>query len=155
MIRNRQRKTVFRENETEDRDFWSEWLESNQRNLHPKCSALPLGHTPKYEILIFDRRFSCGRRYGLSCGRAESPEMRTSHFRAFSRLLNNFCEAIVGFPGLCGNGREYSYTLPNQALYQLSYTPVTLTLYVTKRFLSSFIHASLWTFFSNIHLSYV
>ena len=82
----------------------------------PNAAPYRLGYTPKYEILIFDRRFSCGRRYGLSCGRAESPEMKTSRFRAFSRLLNHFCEAIVGFPGLYGNGREFSYTLPNQAL---------------------------------------
>ena len=42
--------------------------------------------------------------------------MKTSRFRAFSRLLHRFA-------GLCGDGREFSYALPNHPRYQLRYTP--------------------------------
>lgn len=37
--------------------------------------------------------------------------------------MKHFCEAIVGFPGLYGNGREFSYTLPKLALYQAELHP--------------------------------
>ena len=33
-------------------EFWSEWRDSNARPLAPKASALPLGYTRIYRIIL-------------------------------------------------------------------------------------------------------
>ena len=58
------------------------------------------------------------RSFMWSCGKYRNEDLAISRFfTAFAPLLHRFCVAIVGFPGLCGNGRESSRTLPNVAPY--------------------------------------
>ncbi len=99
------------------RIFWSEWRDSNARPLAPKASALPLGYTRLSDFFI-EKSVSMGFYVVIA---------------ELQRVLEKYvAQRLAVCKGLCGSirfGVSSSVTLPNQARYQLRYTPMIILMW--------------------------